>query len=165
MATVVCMFVGGLATAATNEIQRAAITSLTVTGSPATPVFTIRGRDLEVPRPNPKSPPARQPMCPLKTTGKVGHDYGTNFYVIAWDGQATSSNALLYSAGRYRPTLNELDCIGIVPVSHTPTKVVFRFGHAYSQFSSQYRPLTNGDVVKVVLNQTARATVVHYHGH
>jgi hypothetical protein len=43
--------------------------------------------------------------------------------------------------------------------------VVFRFGHAYSQFPSQYRPLTNGDVVKVVLKGAARATVVQYHGH
>jgi hypothetical protein len=159
------MSVVGFATAATSTTQRAVITSLTVAGTPAKPVFTILGRALTVPRPNPKTAPARQRMCPLKTTGNVGHDYGTRFYLIAWDGQATSSNALLYSAGRYRPTLNELDCIGIVLVSHTPSQLVFRFGHAYSQFSSQYRPLTNGDVVEVVLNDASRATVVHYHGH
>ena len=35
---------------------------------------------------------------------------------------------------RYRPSLNELDCIGIVVLKHTPTRVTFTLGHAYTEY-------------------------------
>jgi hypothetical protein len=86
-------------------------------------------------------------------------------YLIAWGGQPNDSNAQLYSAGRYRPKLNELDCIGLIVLSHSPSKLVFTFGHAYAQYRSQYRQLQNGDVIEVVVNKASFATVVRYHGH
>jgi hypothetical protein len=155
----------GVAGAARGTARRAVVTSVVVSGSPERPVFTISGHGLTVPARNPKAAPARQPSCPLKTTGTVGFDFGTSFYLIAWDGQPNATNAALYSAGRYRPALNELDCIGIVVLSHTPTKVMFTFGHAYTQFGSQYRALQNGDVIEVGLDGAAFATVVNYRRH
>lgn len=154
----------GGAGAAHETALRAMVTSVVVSGAPARPVFTISGHGLTLPARNPGKAPARQPLCPLKTTGTVGFDYGTNFYLIAWDGQPTATNSQLYSAGRYRPALNELDCLGIVVLSHTPTKVAFTLGHAYTQFGS-FRALQNGDVIEVVIDGAAFATVVDYRRH
>src|SRR5262249_894766 len=74
------------------------ITSLTVTGTSARPLFTLKGNQLAVPPPNPKTSPSGQPLCPLQISGNAGLNYGTRFYVIMWDGQPTSTNAALYSA-------------------------------------------------------------------
>jgi hypothetical protein len=138
------------------------IRSLTLSGTPAKPIFTLHGTHLALPARNPSRPPSGQPLCPLKVTGHVGFDYGNHFYVIAWDGQPAGHNNELYSAGRYRPSLNELDCIGLIVLSHSPTRIAFTFGHAYTQYRSQYRELANGDVVDVALDRTSFATVVHF---
>ena len=105
--------------------------------------------------------PSGQALCPLKIKGNAGLDYGTRFYLLAFS-TSTGDDKLLYAAGRYRPTLNEFDCIGIVVLSQSPTKVSFTFGNAYAQYRSQYRTVRNGDVVEVVLNGAAFAAVVRY---
>jgi hypothetical protein len=157
--------VTSIAGAADKQQASASIRSLTVSGTPAKPIFIIRGTHLTVPARNPSRSPSDQPLCPLKVTGHVGFDYGNTFYLIGWDGQPTGHNNELYSAGRYRPSLNELDCIGLIVRSHSPAKIAFTFGHAYAQFPSQYRELENGDVIEVVLNGAPFATVVHFHHH
>jgi hypothetical protein len=146
----------------TSARAAAVISSLSVGGSPAKPVFTITGTGLTVPAPNPRTSPSGQQLCPLKISGNAGFDYGTQFYLIDWDAQPNGTNSQLYAAGRYRPNLNELDCIGLVVLAHTPTKVSFTFGHAYVQYRSKYRTLGNQDVIEVVLNGAALATVVHF---
>jgi hypothetical protein len=152
-----------VANGADGQQASSLIRSLTISGTAGNPTFTIMGTHLTVPHRNPAQTPTGQPLCPSKTSGPVGYDYGTHFYLIAWDGQPAGRNNALYSAGRYRPSLNELDCIGLIVLSHSPTKVVFTFGHAYAQFRSQYRELENGDVIDVALNGSSIATVVHFH--
>lgn len=144
--------------------QAAAITSLTASGSPARPIFTVTGRGLAVPPASPATSPSGQPLCPLKITGNAGLDYGTALYLVAWDAQPADDNKQIFAAGRYRPALNELDCIGLVVVAHTPTRLTLALGHAYVQYRSQYRPIRNGDVVEVVVGGAAFATVVRYRG-
>jgi hypothetical protein len=142
----------------------ATINSLTVSGTPANPVFTVTGSGLTVPVPNPKASPSKQALCPLAISGNAGLDYGTGLYLVGWDGQTGGTNAQLYAAGRYRPTLNELDCIGLVVLSHTPTRVRFTFGHAYVQYyRAKPRLLRNGDVVEVVIGGAPYAAVVRFH--
>ena len=165
VAVVVCVVVVGIAGATGTQATATSIRALTVSGNANRPVFTITGAGLNVPTANPKASPSGQSLCPVKIAGNAGLDYGTGFYLIGWDAQPNDSNAQLYAAGRYRSSLNELDCIGIVVLSHTHTKLVFTFGSAYVQYRSQYRTLRNGDVVEVVLNAAAFATVVHYHAH
>ena len=155
----------GFASAANEQQTSTVIKSVTISGTPAEPIFTIRGKHLSVPARNPSRSPSGQPLCPLKVTGNAGFDYGSRFYLIAWDGQPSGHNNQLYAAGRYRPPLNELDCIGLIVRSHSPTRIAFTFGHAYTQFRSQYRELKNGDVVEAVLNGASSATVVHFHHH
>jgi len=161
LALVGCAVVAGRATAG-ERVAAATITSLAVSGNPAKPIFTVTGTGLTVPAPNPSTSPSGQQLCPLKISGNAGLNYGTRFYLVAWDAQAVGTDKQLYAAGRYRPALNELDCIGIVVLSHTPTKVSFTFGRAYAQYRSQYRALRSGDVIEVVLNTAAYATVVRY---
>jgi hypothetical protein len=84
-------------------------------------------------------------------------------YIIVWAAQANSTNALKYSAGRYRPTLSELGCIGLIVGKPTSSKITFPPGGAYVQhYQSNPGPIQNGDVVEVVLVKAAYATVVHY---
>jgi len=147
--------------AATTAASATVITSVKVGGSPSRPVFTITGKGLSVPAPSPKGSPSNTQGCPLKIKGKAGHDYGTQFYVDAF-ATGTGEDKQLYSAGRYRPTLNENDCIGLTVLSHTPTRVTFTFGSAYSQYRSQYRTLLNGDLIEVVLKGAKFGLVVHY---
>jgi hypothetical protein len=153
----------GFANAADQQQPPTVIRSLTVSGTPASPVFTVRGGHLGLPVRNPRRVPSGQPLCPLKVSGNAGFDYGSRFYLIAWDGQPAGHNNQLYAAGRYRPQLNELDCIGLIVHSHSPTQIAFTFGHAYTQYRSQYRQLEDGDVVEVVLNGGSFASVVHFH--
>jgi hypothetical protein len=134
-----------------------AITSVAFSGSPAKPTVTVTGKGLTVPPPSPSASPSNQPLCPKAIQGNAGLDYGTRLYVAAYSGEK-----LIYAAGRYRPSLNELDCIGIVVLSHTPTKLRFQFGAAYSQPDFGYQPIRNGDLVEVVVNNAAFGLVVRY---
>jgi hypothetical protein len=137
----------------------APVASLTVSGSPGKPVVTVTGSGLHVPIPNPATAPTKQPQCPLKVNGNPGLDYGTSFYLQAWDGQPNGSNQLRLVAGRDSSTLSELDCIGLIVLAKSPTTVTFTLGQAYGQY---YKPqwIQSGDVVEVVLNGVARVTVV-----
>jgi hypothetical protein len=145
------------ATASHDREAAAAITSVTFSGSPAKPVITEVGRGLSVPSPSPKISPSNQPLCPKAITGNAGLDYGTGLFVTAF-----ANDQHLYSAGRYRPTLNELDCIGLIVLSHTPKKLRFTFGAAYRQADFGYKPLVNGSLVEVVVRNAAFGVVVHY---
>jgi hypothetical protein len=144
---------------------RPVIAALHVTGSARHPVFTIVGHGLAVPAKNPKTSPSNQKLCPIAIKGNAGFDYGTAFSLIIWNGQTSQANAQRYAAGRYRPALNELDCIGIVVVAHTPARITFTLGAAYLQlYTSNPGLIQSGDVVEVVLGGARYATVVRF-GH
>jgi hypothetical protein len=151
------------AASARSSAGAAVITGFRVKGGPTNPTFVISGRHLGVPKPNPPGSPAGTKLCPLTVTGNAGHTYGTGFYIIAWAAQPNSTNAEQYSAGRYRPSLNELDCMGLIVGKPTPSKITFTLGAAYAEhYVSNPAPIQNGDVVEVVLGKAAYATVVHY---
>ena len=133
------------------------ITSVVFGGSPANPTVTVTGRALAIARPQPAGSPSNTKLCPKKINGKAGLDYGTRLYVTAF-----KNDKFVYSAGRYRPSLNELDCIGLIVVSQTPNRVRFRFGAAYSQADFGYPHIENGDLVKVVVGDAAYGLVVRY---
>jgi hypothetical protein len=164
LALVVGAAIGGSALATTTRASATSIRALTVTGGPARPIFTLTGSGLSIPKPNPKTSPSNKPpMCPLIISGKAGRDYGMQFYVLAWSAGPSDNNSFMYAAGRYRPSLGELDCIGLIVLSHTAKKVVFTYGHAYQQYyRAKPRLLRNRDVIEVALNGAAIATVVHY---
>jgi hypothetical protein len=156
-------FVAATAAAADAGLTRSAapaavITSVAFSGSPAKPTVTVTGRGLSIPAPTPSTSPSNQPLCPKVIKGNAGLDYGTRLYVTAF-----SNDKLKYSAGRYRPGLQELDCIGIIVLSHSPTKIRFQFGAAYRQADFGYPHITNGDLVEVVVNGGAYGLVVRYH--
>ena len=142
---------------------RGSITSLRVAGSPSHPVFTITGHGLSVPPKNPKTSPSNQKLCPVVIHGNAGFDYGTRFSLIVWNGQLNAANTQRYAGGRYRPALNELDCIGLIVQTVSPKQIRFTLGSAYLQlYRTNPGLIQNGDVVEVVLNSARYATVVHY---
>lgn len=163
VAVTACALLTAAVVAASSLAAPPAITALSVSGSSSRPVFTVVGHGLAVPTPNPKVSPSGQPLCPLKISGNAGLDYGTQFGLITWDGQLQDANAQIYAAGRYRPSLNELDCIGIVVLTHTPTRITFTLGHAYTQYyQAKPRLIRAGDVVEVILGHARFATVVRF---
>ena len=140
-----------------HSADAAAITSVRFSGTPTRPVVTITGRALSIPAPSPKTSPSNQTLCPRVIKGNAGLDYGTGFWVSAFQ-----NDKQIWSAGRYRPALRELDCIGIVVLSHTATRVRFTFGAAYNQADFGYAHVTNGTLVEVVPRNAAYGLVVRY---
>jgi hypothetical protein len=133
------------------------ITAVRFGGSPSKPVVTVTGRGLSVPAPNPRVSPSNQPLCPKTIKGNAGLDYGTALYLTAFQ-----NDKLIYAAGRYRPTLNELDCIGLIVLSHSATQIRLGLGAAYAQADFGYPKLTNGTLVEVVDGKAAFGLVVRY---
>jgi hypothetical protein len=109
----------------------AKVTSVTFTGNEIKPTITIKGTGFGVqPTPNPPyHPPALDhPLCRAKPPlplSRYGYDYGSDLFL------QDSSQTPAWSAGRYRPSLRELDCIGLLISKYTPTVIVFRLGAAY----------------------------------
>jgi hypothetical protein len=164
--SVVIALAGGilwLLVSAGAEAAGPKITSVVISGTEAHPVVTITGHRLgKRPLPNPAYHPlGHPPLCPPKPTlapARYGFDYGTRLYIQ----DATQQPA--WSAGRYRPSVNELDCIGIVLTKFTPSRVVFRLGAAYPTLpgSSTAFSLKEGDAFVVGVNGTRSSGKVHY---
>ena len=156
-ALVLIALAGPAAVRARGAASTASITAVRFSGNPSKPVVTVTGRGLSVPAPNPKVSPSNQPLCPKTIKGNAGLDYGTALYLTAFQ-----DDKHIYSAGRYRPSLKELDCIGLIVLSHSATRVRLGFGAAYSQPDFGYPRLTNGTLVEVVAGKAAFGLVVRY---
>ena len=133
----------------------ARISSVTFNGNQQNPSFVIHGQNLgKRPAPNPSgSPSNKPPLCPVTIQGNAGLDYGTNLFI--------NDNTRSLAAGRYRPSVNELDCIGLIVTKFTPTEVAYRFGSYYEQVYPKY-VLTPGDTVEVVVNGATKTVHVKY---
>jgi hypothetical protein len=163
VAAATAALLAGLALAMPSRSLGTSITSLRVTGSSSHPVFTISGSGLSVPPKSPKTSPSNQKLCPIVINGNAGFDYGTRFSLIVWNAQVNSANAQRYAGGRYRPALNELDCIGLIVLKATPRQIRFTLGAAYLQlYRTNPGLILNGDVVEVILNSARFATVVRF---
>jgi hypothetical protein len=125
-------------------------------GTQSRPIFRVTGKAMHVPRARPGGSPSGKRLCSLRISGNAGHDYGDSMYVIVQNRQGKR----LYGAGRYHPKFNELDCIGLIVLSHSRTHITFTFGHAYMQYS--YPRLRNGHRVKVVVGSMTRRIVARH---
>src|SRR5262249_58862021 len=122
-------------------------------GSRATASLVIRGKNMGTrQKPHPSSPPAGQMGCPA-VSGDPGYDYGTSLYI-----ESTSKG---YAGGRYRPEVNELDCIDLVVTKFTSTEVDFHFGPFYAKYNTKFA-FNPGDPVRVVVNGASKSAVVKY---
>jgi hypothetical protein len=129
------------------------ITSVTFTGSAANPTTVVHGTNLgKLPAPSPAAHPSGQNGCPT-IAGDNGFDYGTSLYIAV-----PSQN---WSGGRYRPSLNETDCLDLVVTKFTSTEVHFHFGPFYTKFYPQFS-LAAGLQVTVVVNGARFNTTVTY---
>lgn len=138
--------------------MRARILSVSFTGTVANPTLTIVGTGFgSRPRPSPPykptPPKGTTPPYGCTATGNVGYDYGTSLWL------ADLVKAHVWSAGRYRPAINELDCVGLLIVSYTPTKAVFHLGVDYKVHHYQ---LTEGDPYQVAVSGAVKRGIVHY---
>jgi hypothetical protein len=123
----------------------------------ASPQVTIRGsgfgsRPAHDPSYQPKPPHGNTPPFGCSQTGNVGWDYGTQLWI-----SITSAAHSGWSAGRYRPALNELDCIGLTIIRYTGSKIVYRLAAGYRQGGFE---LASGDrYVVSVKGATSRGVV------
>ena len=141
---------GGGAAAAT-------ISSVVFTGTTTAPTVTVNGTGLgAMPAPNPTYTPAGTQMCPLAPPpGNQGYDYGTSLFLFD-----SSRN---WAGGRYRPELNELDCVGLLVSKFTPTQVVFQYGSAYATYQQKDNYLlAEGDSYQLTVNGANYSGTVHY---
>ena len=128
-------------------------------GTPGNPTITIQGTDLDynpshaIPPKSPSSTPSNQPDCPVKIKGTPGYDYGQRLYFV--DKSAKPE----WSAGRYRPKIHELDCIGLIVTRYTSGEVVFHFGGFFKQNHYRVNP---GDFVGVAVNEVGTGVHVKY---
>ena len=141
-----------------------AITSVTFTGSQAHPLITITGSGFGTrPSPNPgyHPPSLSHPLCPARPTkplAQYGFDYGTRLYL------QDSTAHPIWSAGRYRPGIGELDCIGLLIKRYSPTKVIYALGAAYPHIPNTPSTwaLAPGDTYTVGVNGASSTGKVHY---
>ena len=140
------------------------ITAVTFSGGQAHPTITIVGSGFGA-RPSPSPgyhpPSLSHPLCPVKPTKPLaayGFDYGTRLFLV------DSTQRPIWAAGRYRPGLPELDCIGLLIERYTPTKVVYRLGAAYPHVPSTPATyaLAAGDSYAVGVNGASFSGKVHY---
>jgi hypothetical protein len=136
----------------------AKITSVTFTGGESKPTITIHGEHLGGrPRPNPAYVPlGHPPLCPpspTKPAAAYGLDYGTKLFL------ADHTQKPVWSAGRYRPQLNELDCVGLIVVKFTPALVVLRLGAFYRE---AHLRLAAGDAYGLAVNSARFGGHVRY---
>jgi hypothetical protein len=131
-----------------------AITSVTFGGTAANPTFVVRGTSLGTqPKPDPPVHPVGTSGCPVNVPVDDGYDYGTSLYIAV--------PARNWAGGRYRPSLNETDCIDLVVTRFTQTEVDLHFGRPYMSFYPKFS-LDNGDVVEVGVNGATKTVHVKY---
>jgi hypothetical protein len=159
--------------AARNEGRPAApkVTSVAFHGTVAAPVIEIRGHGFGTPpHPNPPKPPIPPYAAHYlpggsgctATPAPVGLDYGTSLYITSGGPQSATSGTKL-SAGRYRPNLqpvHELDCVGLVIVTYTPTRIVVRLG---SDYKTHHYAISEGDRFELAVKVSRFHGVTHYH--
>ena len=143
-------------TAAGGGGGSATISGVVFTGTTVAPTVTINGSGFgSMPAANPNYTPEGTQLCPLPASGNQGYDYGTNLYVFD-----SSRN---WAGGRYRPALNELDCVGLLVSKYTPTQVVLQFGSAYAQYQQKDNYLlAEGDKYEIAVNGATFDGTVHY---
>jgi hypothetical protein len=130
-------------------------------GTPANPGIAIVGSDLtadpyygtSAPRPSPPFTPGGHPGCPVDFAGPQGHDYGMRLYIV------DKSASPLWAAGRYRPKLGELDCIGLIIEHWSSGRIEFRLGSFYRLRHFRLKP---GDFVQVAWNHLTTGVHVKY---
>jgi len=135
----------------------ATISSVVFTGTPQAPTVTINGSGFgSMPSPNPNHTPEGTPqLCPLPPSGNQGYDYGTLLYLF--------DQPRNWAGGRYRPELNELDCVGLLVSKYTATQVVFQFGSAYADYQQKDNYLlAEGDGYQIAVNGANFSGSVHY---
>jgi len=145
-----------LAGAQRSAIANPSISLIIFGGKPSNPTITVRGSDLDyeasqpIPPTNPPNSPANQTDCPVAIKGNPGRDYGTRLYFV--DRSAKPE----WSAGRYRPGIHELDCIGIIVTHYTSGEVAFHFGGFFQQHHFR---LNAGDYVGIVVNNVGTGII------
>jgi len=127
------------------------ITSVAFSGGAADPSVAVHGTCLgSRPAPSPAGHPSGLNGCPV-VAGDDGYDYGTSLYIAAQS----------WSGGRYRPSLNETDCIDLVVTKFTSTEVDFHFGPFYTRFYPKFS-LDAGATAAVVVNGASANATVKY---
>ena len=137
------------------------ITSVVWRGNEAEPSVAINGQGFGArPMPQPPGAPSqlasqdRRYNCNM-TRGNEGLDYGTEL--------SLQFNDDAFSAGRYRPQIGQLDCVGLLIAQYSDTMIVLRLGAAYTTGRDEFRyTIRNGDRYEVVVKAAVFRGIVQY---
>jgi hypothetical protein len=123
------------ATTVVSSNAAIAITSVIWSGGETAPVITINGTGFgSRPAPDPPGPPSQlgssdpRLKC-IALNSDEGLDFGTQLYVFTQDNN--------FSAGRYRPSVGENDCVGFVVDAFGPAQIKVHLGAAYPTYRAQ----------------------------
>jgi hypothetical protein len=142
---------GGTAPTPTPPSSAGTITSVAFAGGPANPTVVVHGKYLgKLPAPNPAGHPSGLNGCPV-VANDTGYDYGTSLYIAVPSGN--------FAGGRYRPSLNETDCLDLVVTKFTPTEVDFHFGPFYTTYYPKFALAAGSQAIVVVNGATANVNV------
>ena len=103
--------------AAPAALARPTIKSVAFKGTIVRPTVVITGSGFG-------SRPSRKPLTGCKAKGDVGSDYGTNLWL-----EVTPPGGGTWGAGRSKG--RAADCIGLVAVSWSNTRISYRLGKYY----------------------------------
>jgi hypothetical protein len=117
--------------AAPAALARPRVTGVAFKGTVVRPTIVITGTGFGT---RPAHSPSYQPKPPLgnkspygcRSGGDVGWDYGNKLWI-----ELHPAGTATWSAGRFRPALKELDCVGLIAVSYSKTRISFRLGKDY----------------------------------
>lgn len=145
--------------AAPAALARPRITRVAFKGTVVRPTIVITGsgfgaRPAHNPSFEPKPPGGNKSPYGCRSGGDVGWDYGNNLWLeLTPPGEAT------WRAGRFRPALKQLDCVGLVGLSYSKTRISFRLGKDYLV---QGYDLSNGSTFKVGVKGATKTGTVKY---
>lgn len=131
-----------------------AITSVTLTGSPAKPLFTIRGRNFGRLPGVGQLPSASSACRGEKAPGNQGVNFGNKLYFI--DGSNKFSAGL---SGPYKTVSDVVDCVGVIVKSYSSSKVEYALGSDYTKHPYSIK---NGDSITFVVNGATATLRVRY---
>lgn len=145
------LLLGALAVAGSSgAAAKPAITSVTLAGSQAKPLFVIRGKNLgRLPRVG-QLPSASSACRGEKAPGNQGVNYGSKLYFV--DDTNKFSAGL---SGPYQTVSDVVDCVGVIVKSFSSSKVEYTLGSDYTKHPYSVK---SGDSVTFVVNG-AKATV------
>ena len=153
--TAAAMAIGPSAWAPHAAPDSPVIRSVIFSGSASNPTITIRGAHFGT---RPPHDPGCHPAGFFRCGSYTGYDFGTALYLVDKTGRRP------FSAGRYRPRIEELDAVSFIVTRYSDSVIVLHFGNYYRLVGMPqfHWRLSARDLVTVAVRGSTRSVTVRY---